>query len=174
MEIFVLITINRKKFKKFISNKKIKDKISNIANKINVDYKDKNPIFLCVLDGSFMFASQLYNQIKIDSEISFIKIKSYLGTKSNKINDLIGIGCDVENRNVILVEDIIDTGKTIKHIKKKLKCKSLKIATLLSKPEIHRLKVDYVGFEISNEFVVGYGLDFDGLGRNIPDIYCMI
>jgi hypoxanthine phosphoribosyltransferase len=163
--------INSKKFKKFITNKKIKSKISGIAKKINKDYKDKNPILLCILDGSFMFATQLYKKIKIGSEISFVKVKSYNGTKSESLNELIGLNQELENRDVIIVEDIVDTGKTIKFMLDNINCKSIKIATLLSKPEVHNLKLDYVGFEIPNKFVIGYGLDYNGLGRNLPEIY---
>jgi hypoxanthine phosphoribosyltransferase len=163
--------INSKKFKKFITSKKIKNKINFLAKKINKDYKDKNPLFLCILDGSFMFASQLYKKIKVESEISFVKIKSYKGTKSNEINNLIGINQDLEDKDVVIVEDIVDTGKTIKYILDNINCRSIRIATLLSKPEVHNIKLDYVGFEIPNKFVIGYGLDYNGLGRNLKEIY---
>lgn len=163
--------INSKKFKKFITSKKIKDKISFMAKKINKDYKNENPIFLCVLDGSFMFASQLYKKIKIQSEISFVKIKSYNGTESESLGELIGVNQELDDRNVIIVEDIVDTGKTIKHIIEKLNCRSIKIASLLSKPDVHNINLDYVGFEIPNKFVIGYGLDYNGLGRNLKEIY---
>lgn len=163
--------INSKKFKKFITSKKIKQRISDLSKKINKDYKDKNPIFICILDGSFMFATQLYKKIKIDSEISFVKVKSYKGTKSESLDELIGISQELENKDVVIVEDIVDTGKTIKYIIDKLNCKSIKIAALLSKPEIHKMNLDYVGFEIPDKFVIGYGLDYNGLGRNLKEIY---
>ena len=163
--------INSKKFKKFITSKKIKQRISDLSKKINKDYKDKNPIFICILDGSFMFATQLYKKIKIDSEISFVKVKSYKGTNSESLDELIGISQELENKDVVIVEDIVDTGKTIKYIIDKLKCKSIKIAALLSKPEIHKMNLDYVGFEIPDKFVIGYGLDYNGLGRNLKEIY---
>lgn len=163
--------INSKKFKKFITSKKIKQRISDLSKKINKDYKNKNPIFICILDGSFMFATQLYKKIKIDSEISFVKVKSYKGTKSESLDELIGISQELENKDVVIVEDIVDTGKTIKYIIYKLNCKSIKIAALLSKPEIHKMNLDYVGFEIPDKFVIGYGLDYNGLGRNLKEIY---
>jgi len=164
--------INSKKFKKFISKNKIQTRISQIARKINKDYRDQKVLFLCVLDGSFMFASELYKKINLESEISFIKIKSYEGTKSKSIKDIIGINTDdLRKKNIIIVEDIVDTGKTINYLLKKIKCKSIKIATLLSKPDVHSIELDYVGFNISNKFVIGYGLDYNGLGRNLSEIY---
>lgn len=163
--------INSKTFKKFINSNKINNRVNYLAKRINKEYEDKNPLFLCILDGSFMFASHLYQKIKIESEISFVKVKSYKGTKSKKINSLIGVDQDLKNKDVIIVEDIVDTGKTINFIMNNLKCKSIKIATLLSKPEVHNLKLDYIGFEIPNKFVIGYGLDYNGLGRNLKEIY---
>jgi hypoxanthine phosphoribosyltransferase len=165
------MVINNKKFKQFISSKKIKSRVQAIANQINKDYKNKKVLFLCVLDGSFIFAAELYKLIKVKSEISFIKIKSYKGTKSGRVSNVIGITSDIKNKNVIVIEDIVDTGKTISYLRNKIDCKSLKIVTLLSKPETHSIKLDYVGFEISNKFVIGYGLDYNGLGRNLSEIY---
>lgn len=165
--------IKNKKFKKLIDKKKIQSKIKQIANKINKDYCDKNPIFIAILDGSFIFAADLYKNISIKSEISFVKLKSYKKTKSKKLEKYIGLNCALKNRHVIILEDIVDTGKTInKFIQdiKKFNPKSIKIATLLSKPEVHNLNLDFVGFEIQNKFVVGFGLDYDGLGRNVSDI----
>ena len=115
--------INSKKFKKFISKNKIQNRIGQIARQINKDYKNKQVLFLCVLDGSFMFASELYKKINLKSEISFVKIKSYEGTKSKNINDIIGLDLDLKNKNVIIVEDIVDTGKTITYLLEKIKCK---------------------------------------------------
>lgn len=163
--------INDKKFKKYITHKKIEKKVKHLAKKINKDYKNKNPFFLCVLDGSFYFSSCLYKQIKLKSEIGFVKIKSYKGTNSKKINELIGINKNLKNKDVIIVEDIVDTGKTINYIINSINCKSIKIATLLSKPKIHNIKLDYVAFEIPNNFVVGCGLDYNGQGRNLNNIY---
>lgn len=163
--------INSKKFKKYINSKKILDRINYLSKKINQDYKNKNPTFICVLDGSFMFAAELYKQISIKSDICFVKINSYKGTKSKKINNILGLPKNLKNKNVIVIEDIVDTGNTIKYLIDKIQCKSLRVATLLSKPECHKTKLDYVGFEISNKFVIGYGLDYNGQGRNLSEIY---
>lgn len=160
-----------KKFKKIISKQKISKKIQSVANRINKDYKNKNPIFLCVLDGSFMFAAEIYKKIKIKSDICFIKINSYKGTKSKKIKNILGVPKNTKNRDVVIVEDIVDTGKTIKYIIKNLEYKSIKVLTLLSKPKVHNMNLDYVGFEIPNKFVIGYGLDYNGQGRNLLEIY---
>jgi hypoxanthine phosphoribosyltransferase len=165
--------INNKKFKKLISYKKIQSRLIQISNEINKTYKNKNPLFIAVLDGSFIFAADLYKKISIKSEISFVKLKSYNKTKSEKIKKHIGICAEIKNRHIIILEDIVDTGKTMKSFLRDLKKqnpKSIKIAALLSKPETHDIKIDYVGFEIENKFVVGFGLDYDGLGRNSNDI----
>lgn len=165
--------ISKIKFSKYIDNKKINKKILSLASKINKDYKNKEVVFLCVLDGSFMFASKLYSNIKIKSCIDFVRIKSYKGIKSsNKIRNIIGLP-NIKNKHVIIIEDIVDSGKTMSYLINKIfhKCKSLKIATLLSKPDVHDLHIDYIGFEIDNRFVIGYGLDYNGLGRNLKDIY---
>lgn len=165
--------INNKKFKTFIEFEKIQDRIKQLAENINKDYFDLNPLFLAILDGSFIFAAELYKNISINSEISFVKIKSYQGCESKDILSQIGLGIEVENRHIVILEDIVETGKTISFISSELyknQIASLKIASLLSKPDKHNLKVDYVGFEITDQFVVGFGLDYDGLGRNIKDI----
>lgn len=164
--------INKIKFVKYIDNKKINKRILNLASKINKDYKNKEVLFLCVLDGSFMFASKLYSNINVKSSIDFVRIKSYKGTKSSKIKNIIGLP-NIKNKHVIIIEDIVDSGKTMSYLINKIlnKCKSLKIATLLSKPNMHDLYLDYVGFEINDQFVIGYGLDYNGLGRNLKDIY---
>lgn len=167
--------IKNLKFKKFIDNAEIKSKIKKIANKINLDFLDKNPIFIPILDGSFMFASELYGNIKIPSEISFVKYKSYEGTRSSDLIENFGIDKDIKGRNVIIVEDIVDTGKTLNSFIEKLKenkINSFKIASLFSKPSKHSIFVDYVGFEIPDYFIVGYGLDYENQGRNIPDVLC--
>lgn len=165
--------INNKKFKKLISYKKIQSRLIQISNEINKTYKNKNPLFIAVLDGSFIFAADLYKKISIKSEISFVKLKSYSKTRSEKIKKHIGICDEISNRHIIILEDIVDTGKTMKSFVRDLKKqnpKSIKIAALLSKPETHDIKIDYVGFEIENKFVVGFGLDYDGHGRNSNDI----
>ena len=160
-------------FEKFIDNAEIKNKIKNIAQKINLDYANKNPIFIPILDGSFMFAAELYSNIKIKSEISFVRYKSYEGTKSSNLSEDFGIAKNISGRDVIIVEDIVDTGKTLNCFVENLKkCKinSFKIASLFSKPANHSIFVDYIGFEIPDDFIVGFGLDYDNEGRNIPDV----
>lgn len=144
---------------------------------INTDYTGKKPLFIAVLNGSFLFAADLFRQITIDAQISFIKLASYKGTTSTgNIITAIGLEEPVFERHIILLEDIIDTGKTLSEFIPQLLHQnpaSLKIASLLTKPEAlkHPVIPDYYGFAIPNKFVVGYGLDYDGLGRNIPEIY---
>jgi len=165
--------INKKKFKKLISYKRIQSRLSIISDEINKTYKNKNPLFIAVLDGSFIFAADLYKKISIKSEISFVKLKSYKKTSSKNLVKHIGLCASVKGRDIIILEDIVDTGKTMNAFLrdlKKQKPKSIKIAALLSKPEMHSIKIDYVGFEIPNQFVIGFGLDYDGLGRNLKDI----
>lgn len=167
------IEIKDKKFKTFIEIEEIKIRIQELANKINKEYKDKNPIFIAVLDGSFLFAAELYKNIEILSEICFVKFKSYNKEKQEDLVCHIGLDVDIKNRNIIIVEDIVDTGKTLNLLIGQLLshgAASIKIASLLSKPFKHNIKVDYVGFEIPDKFVVGYGLDYGGLGRNLTNI----
>jgi len=166
-----------KKFVPYLSAETIAKRIEELAAKINEDYADKNPIFIGILNGSFMFASDLYKQISVSSTISFIKLVSYKGTTSTGIViTSIGLEEDLTGRNVVLIEDIVDTGKTLSEFLptiQKQQPNSIKICTLLQKPEalLHPLEVDYVGFHIPNKFVVGFGLDYDGYGRNLKEIY---
>jgi hypoxanthine phosphoribosyltransferase len=167
------IIIKDKKFKTFIEFDSIQSRIKNISEQINIDYQDKNPIFIAVLDGSFLFASEIYKNIKIQSEITFVKFKSYKGDKQDSLSCEFMSDLCLKNRNIIILEDIVDTGNTLKQLSKKLLnlgVGSIKIASLLSKPSKHDLNIDYVGFEISDEFVVGFGLDYYGLGRNMNNI----
>ena len=151
-----------------------------IAEQINEDYADKHPLFIAILNGSFMFASDIFKQLSLEAEICFIKLASYKGMKSSgKVVSTIGLEEDIFGKDVIIVEYIVDTGKTLHHFLPKLlhqQPKSLKIATLLHKPEATEfpLTLDYVGFSIPNKFVVGYGLDYSGLGRNLKEIYQVI
>ncbi len=164
-------------FIEYITLDKLKNRISELADEIDHEYIDKNPLFLPILNGSFMFVAELVQNIKIDCEISFLKISSYKDQNSTgNIKELIGLNQSLENRHIIVVEDIVDTGKTLHYIKSILKNKnplSIKVATLLHKPEATLIKNDlhYVGFEIVNKFVVGFGLDYNGFGRNLPAIY---
>jgi len=171
------IKLHDKTFDTYISEKEIQQKIVEIAGKLNEDYKDKKPLFIAILNGSFMFAADLFRHLKIDAEICFIKLASYRGMKSSgNVITAIGLDVDLYGRDVVIVEDIVDTGKTLSEFLPKLdhqQPRSLKIAALLHKPEATRfpLTIDYVGFSIPNKFVVGYGLDYDGLGRNLKEIF---
>ncbi len=173
------ITVLDKTFKQFKSAEEIATSIKNIASKINTDYKDSTPLFLGVLNGCFLFAADLLREISLDCEISFVKVASYKGMKSTgEVNQLIGLDRSIEGRDVIIVEDIVDTGNTIENIVdllEKAGCNSIKIATFLLKPEAYKksIKVDYVAMEIENKFVVGYGLDYDGFGRNVKELYVL-
>ncbi|MEE2954213.1 MAG: hypoxanthine phosphoribosyltransferase [Bacteroidota bacterium] len=171
------ITLHDKTFQQYISKEEISDIVSEIANKINATDTEK-PLFIAVMNGAFLFAADIMRQIVLkDSEISFIKLASYEGTKSTgNIQELIGLSDNIGGRNVIILEDIIDTGSTLEKIVSMLENKniqSLKIATLLFKPKAYKkeIQIDYIGKEIPNNFVVGYGLDYDEFGRNLPHIY---
>ncbi|MFT4600924.1 MAG: hypoxanthine phosphoribosyltransferase [Arenicella sp.] len=172
-----MVTLNDKKFAPYISEAELNQIVSALAVKINKDYKGKKPLLLGVLNGSFMFISDLMKKLTIDCELSFIKLSSYSGTKSQGVVDeVIGLSTSLENRDVIVLEDIIDTGNTVGklfEILKKEETKSLAIGTLLLKPDVfkERFSVDYIGKEIPDAFVVGYGLDYDQLGRNLKEIY---
>lgn len=171
------ITIRDKEFELFIQNDDIERSIANIAEKMNNDLKDKNPIFLAVLNGSFMFAGQLMKKINIPCEITFVRLASYNGVSSTeKVKEVLGLNESIEGRTVVIVEDIVDTGNTMVSLMKELekhKPEEIKISTLLFKPAalIRDVKLDYVAMEIPNDFIVGYGLDYDGYGRNLQDIY---
>lgn len=174
------IVLHNKKFGISIHENEIDKAIQGIADKINIDFKDKNPLFLVILNGAFMFASDLLKKVNINCEISFVKLSSYVGTKSTHVvRELIGLDQALTNRYVIVVEDIIDTGITMEntiHKLKQLQAVDVRIATLLFKPLSFSKEytIDYIGMEIANDFIVGYGLDYDGLGRNLPDIYKII
>ncbi len=174
------IRVHDKSFEPYLSADEIIEKVSLIASRLNEDYEGKRPLFIAILNGAFMFASDLFKQVKIDAEICFIKLASYKGTKSSgQVITAIGLDMDLFNRHIIIIEDIVDTGKTLNVFLPQLKNQqpaSLKIAALLHKPEssIYPLKIDYLGFTIPNKFVVGYGLDYDGLGRNIAEIYKLV
>ncbi len=154
--------------------------IDKLANQINSDYKDKCPLFIAILNGSFMFAADLFKELTIEAEICFIKLASYKGTKSTG-NVITSIGLDepLKDRHIIIVEDIVDTGKTLHDFLPQLinqQPASLKIAALLHKPEalLFPLTIDYLGFNVPNKFLLGYGLDYDGLGRNLKEIYQLV
>jgi len=162
-----------------ISSRKIQDSITIIAKKIDKDFKNQNPLFLAVLNGSFLFAADLLKKIKIECEISFIKVSSYAGiTSTGKINALIGVNENLHKRPVIILEDIVDSGNTLEAVMgeiKKHNPDTIRIATLFFKPEAYKKKIilDYVGLKVPNKFLVGYGLDYNGLGRNLKDVYAL-
>ncbi len=175
------VQIHDKTFEIYLPYEKIREVVEKMAEKMNADLKGKNPLFLCILNGSFMFAAELFKRINmVETEITFVKLASYNGDKSSgKVKQLIGLNENIEGRTVVVLEDIVDTGITINHISEQLKelnPKEVKIATLLLKPDALQKKVqlDYVGLEIPNDFIVGYGLDYDGFGRNLLDIYSVI
>jgi len=174
------IHLKDKSFRINIDGAHILREVKRVANEINHDLKGRNPLFLVVLNGAFMFASDLMKNIDIDCEISFVKLASYQGIQSTeKVKELIGLNENLQGRTVVVVEDIVDTGITMEGIIKDLHAKGVadvRIATLLFKPEAFQknYKIDYIGMEIPNEFIVGYGLDYDGLGRNYQDIYKII
>ncbi|MAZ93809.1 MAG: hypoxanthine phosphoribosyltransferase [Bacteroidales bacterium] len=171
------IKIHDKYFKPFISSTEIDVAISKVATKINKDMENKTPIFLVILNGSFMFASDLLKKVELPCEISFVKLASYEGTSSTEtVRQLIGFDEDLTGRSVVIIEDIIDSGITMENVLGQLEtmgAEDVKIATLLFKPDAFRkdYKIDYVGLDIPNDFIVGYGLDYDGQGRNLKDIY---
>jgi hypoxanthine phosphoribosyltransferase len=171
------LRIHDKTFKPYISEKAIREKVIELAEALNRDYKEKNPIFIAVLNGAFIFAADLFKSLTIDAEISFIKLASYKGMKSSG-HVITAIGLDIElfGRHVVILEDIVDTGKTLYEFLPQLwhqQPASLKIVSLLHKPQatVYPLEVDYKGFDIPDKFVVGYGLDYNGLGRNTAAIY---
>ena len=174
------INVHDKAFEIFLSEAEIQKRIAELAADINRDYEGKRPLFIAILNGSFMFASDLFKHLTIDAEICFIKLVSYKGMKSSgHITTAIGLDQDLYGRDVIIIEDIVDTGKTLGYFLPKLEHQqpaSLKIAALLHKPEapVHPLTIDYIGFSIPNKFVVGYGLDYDGCGRNLKQIYQVV
>ncbi len=175
-----VIKVHDKQFEVYLSENDILEKVRGLAAQISNDYAGKRPLFIAILNGSFMFAADLFKHLTIEAELCFIKLASYKGMKSSgKVLTTIGLEEDIFGKEVIIVEDIVDTGKTLSKFLPKLEHqqpKSLRIATLLHKPEAteYPLKLDYVGFTIPNKFVVGYGLDYDGLGRNFKEIYQLV
>jgi hypoxanthine phosphoribosyltransferase len=167
-------------FKKLISADKIDKKVKELAERINVEYRSKSPLFLPILNGSFMFASDLLKEITVSCRVSFVKVASYSGTSSTgQINTLIGLEESLFNQDVIIIEDIVDSGLTLQRITEELHgrgAKSVEVICLLRKTLARERNpgIKYIGFELEDEFVVGYGLDYDGLGRNYKDIYKQI
>ncbi len=174
------IQIKDKKFRPSITEAEILRQVKVVADRINHDFKDKNPLFLAVLNGAFVFAADLMREITIPCEISFVKLASYQGTTSTgTIREVIGINEDLTGRDIIIVEDIVDTGLTIKRMMESLGTrnpKSVHVCTLLLKPEKLQedIDIEYVAFRIPNEFILGYGLDYDQQARNLRDIYTIV
>jgi hypoxanthine phosphoribosyltransferase len=171
------IQVLDKTFEPYLKEAAIQEKITELAEQLNQDYAGKRPLFLSILNGAFLFTADLFKQITIEAEVSFIKLASYKGTSSTgNVITAIGLDINVKDRHIIILEDIIDTGKTLHHYLPQLENMqptSVKIAVLLNKKEAlqYPVQVDYTCFDIPNKFVVGYGLDYDGLGRNSKDIY---
>lgn len=169
-----------KEFSLYIPQAKIEAGIQSVADQINHDLIGKNPLFLVVLNGAFMFASELFKRLTIPCEISFVKLSSYSGTETtNVVRELIGLDHSLEGRHVIIVEDIVDTGHTIKYTIQKLKdlrATDVRIATMMFKPKSFQYDypIDYKAMDIDDDFIIGYGLDYDQQGRNLPDIYKIV
>ena len=175
-----VVTIMDKRFELFIPHEKIIDAVGKIADSINKELANKDVLFLGILNGAFMFASDLIRRIQFNCTISFLKLASYTGTSStNEIKSLIGLNEDIRGKTVVIIEDIIDSGHTIENLLIQLgihKPDEIKVAALLVKPmNVSKdIKIDYKGFEIPGDFIVGYGLDYNGYGRNLKDIYKLI
>ncbi|MBG8552285.1 hypoxanthine phosphoribosyltransferase [Hymenobacter guriensis] len=174
------ITLHDKQFAPYLSAAQLQDSIGELAARLNQDYAGKQPLFVAVLNGSFMFAADLLKQLHIPCEITFIRVASYVGTGSTgKVQEVMGLYESLTDRHVVLLEDIVDTGHTMRMLLDTLGAQtpaSLEVATLFLKPEClqHELDLRYIGREIPNDFIVGYGLDYDGLGRNYPDVYTVV
>jgi len=173
------IRILDKKFKEFITEEQIRIRVEELAFQINRELAGKDVVFLGILNGAFLFAADLFRQINLEARISFIKLASYQGTTSQGlIKELIGWNEDIKNKTVVVIEDIVDTGNTLERIVDELvvrKAAEIKISALLYKPAAYKKEIPlhYIGFEIPNDFVVGYGLDYDGYGRNLPSVYSL-
>ncbi len=173
------VLIHGHSFKVKIATAEIQKAVADIARQINADLQGKKPLFLAVLNGSFIFAADLFKKVNVECEISFVKLASYEGTKSSgKFKQLIGINENLKGRTVVIIEDIVDSGDTIENVLDQLNglgAAEIKIATLLFKPDAYKksIPIDYAAIVVSNDFLVGYGLDYNGLGRNLPDIYVM-
>ena len=174
------IRILDKTFREMITEKVIVERINELAIQVNKDLAGKDVVFLGILNGAFLFAADLFRLIDFPARISFVKLASYEGTSSSGfIKELIGWNEDIKNKTIVVIEDIVDTGNTLERIVDELvirKASEIKIATLLYKPDAYTrdIPLDYIGFEIPNDFVVGYGLDYDGFGRNLPSVYTLV
>jgi hypoxanthine phosphoribosyltransferase len=174
------IRILDKNFREFLTEKVIQERIEELAMQINKELAGKEVVFLGILNGAFLFAADLFRRIDFQAKISFVKLASYQGTSSSgSIKELIGWNEDIKNKTIVVVEDIVDTGNTLERIVDELvirKAAEIRIAAMLYKPDAYTkvIPLDYIGFEIPNDFVVGFGLDYDGFGRNLPSVYTLI
>jgi len=175
-----IVQVHGRYFKPFIGEEAIQIEVSRLAREMNRDLAGKDPIFLGILNGAFMFASDLYKQLTFPCQITFLKLASYSGTESTgSVKQLIGINRDLKDRVVVVLEDIVDTGVTLETIIRQLsgyEPQEIRVATFLHKPDatVKEVKLDYVGMEIPNDFILGYGLDYDGYGRNFKEIYQLV
>jgi hypoxanthine phosphoribosyltransferase len=175
-----IIKIKDKKFALSIKETEILAAVSKVAEAINKDLAGKDPLFICVLNGAFMFAGDLMKRVNVPCEITFVKLSSYDGLyTTGTVKEVIGLNESVVGRNVVVVEDIVDTGITMERILSSLRAKGakeIKVATFLQKPDALQrdIKIDYAAMKIPNDFIVGYGLDYDGYGRNLKDIYTVV
>lgn len=174
------VKLHDKTFSLSIPSDDIQKAVDALAEKLNLDFAGSTPLFLVILNGSFMFASDLLKRMKMNCEVSFVKLSSYSGTSStHEVKQLIGLNEDLKGRTVIILEDIVDSGITIERMLEQLRSfepAEVRVVTFLFKPKAFTkdFKIDYVGVEIPNDFIVGYGLDYDGWGRNLPDIYKIV
>jgi hypoxanthine phosphoribosyltransferase len=174
------VKIHDKEFAVSIPAEKIQERIAELGRKITQDYNGQQPVFLVVLKGAFLFAADLLRHVKLDCEITFIRVGSYEGTQSTGVvRSILGLSEKIHGKHLVIIEDIVDTGNTVMHLITELKKNEpvdIKIASFLLKPEAlkHNIRVDYVGFSVPNDFLVGYGLDYDGLGRNLNEIYKIV
>lgn len=174
------LRVHDKLFDPFLTSEEIQTRVTFIAEQLNEDYAGKHPLFIAILNGSFIFASDLFKKLQIDAEICFIKLVSYKGSRSTgQVVTSIGLDHEIFGRDVVIVEDIVDTGKTLTEFLPQLyhqQPASLRIVALLHKADAtaYHVPIDYLGFTIPDKFVVGYGLDYNGLGRNIPEIYKLV
>lgn len=174
-----MLTVKDKKFVTFIEKQPLEERIAEVGREISEEYRDKNPLFVVVLNGAFMFAAELMKNVTIGCEITFVRVSSYAKTESTgQLTEVLGLKESIHNRHVIIVEDIVDTGLTMNKLLFQLSTQrpeSIQVATMLFKPSALKtpLSVKYCGFEIENRFVVGYGLDYDGYGRNFDRIYVL-
>ncbi|MBO9150705.1 hypoxanthine phosphoribosyltransferase [Chitinophaga sp. GCM10012297] len=172
-----MIQVHDKNFIPFIGEAELQARVKEMAQQLSHDLRGERPLFIGILNGSFMFAADIFKYLDIEAEISFIKLASYKGTKSTgNVITAIGLEEDLFGRTVVIVEDIVDTGKTLSQFLPQLEHqqpKKMMVVSLLHKPEAttHPVKIDYLGFSVPDKFLLGYGLDYDGLGRNLPEIY---